>query len=244
MRRSSDRYRFEADRLAYWYLRLNGFLTIENFILHDEVGRQQRTDIDLMALRLPHRREAARDYGDQLKWMNDEPRFAEKKVPFGAFVEVTNGPCKLNGPWTDPKKGNMPRAIRAFGALPSPETDAASAGLYKTGTYLSQNKEFELGLISIGSQENPELHKQLPGVMQITFGEIWAFIFRRFDTYSAIKRERPQWDLDGHLLWYAFTMSGVEKEFEPAFVLVDKIDRIDQFDKFRQSRVYRGPRTQ
>jgi hypothetical protein len=41
------RYQFNPERLAYWYLRLNGFLPIENFIVHDEGGRAQRTDIDL-----------------------------------------------------------------------------------------------------------------------------------------------------------------------------------------------------
>jgi len=239
MRTQPPRYVFEADRLAYWYLRLNGFLTIENFILHDELGPQQRTDIDLMALRLPHHREAARDYGDQLKWMTDEPRFAEKVVPFGAFVEVTNGPCKLNGPWTDPNKGNMPRAIRAFGALSSLEIEAAGASLYATGMYLSRNKDFELGLISIGIEENHDLRTQMPQAMQITFGEIWAFIFHRFATYQVIKRERPQWDFDGHLLWDAFMASnGDEGAFASTFVLVDRIERPDQFEELRQRRLY------
>jgi hypothetical protein len=92
------KYQFDPERLAYWYLRLNGFLTIENFIVHPEVGVDQRTDIDLMALRFPHRREAFRNYGGNVTWMKDDPRFASKKIPFAAFVEVASGQCKLNGP--------------------------------------------------------------------------------------------------------------------------------------------------
>ena len=39
------------------------------------------------------------------------------KKPSVAFVEVTTGRCKINGPWTDPEKMkmNMQRALRAVG---------------------------------------------------------------------------------------------------------------------------------
>ena len=49
-------YEFQAERLAYWYLRLNGFLTIENFILHPRTTGKQKTDIDLVGVRFPHRK--------------------------------------------------------------------------------------------------------------------------------------------------------------------------------------------
>jgi hypothetical protein len=51
------KYQFNPERLAYWYLRLGAFLTIENFIVHDEAGGFQRTDVDLVAVRFPNRRE-------------------------------------------------------------------------------------------------------------------------------------------------------------------------------------------
>jgi hypothetical protein len=42
-----------SERLAYWFLRLNGFLTIYNFIVHPEEadlrgGYPQQTDVDVM----------------------------------------------------------------------------------------------------------------------------------------------------------------------------------------------------
>jgi hypothetical protein len=33
-----------SERLAYWFLRLNGFLTTTNFIVHREEGMGQHTD--------------------------------------------------------------------------------------------------------------------------------------------------------------------------------------------------------
>jgi hypothetical protein len=127
------KYQYNPERLAYWYLRLNGFLAIENFIVHDEGGGPQRTDVDLIALRFPNRREAFRDYGERVEWMTDDSRFADKKIPFAAFVEVTSGRCKLNGPWTNHTKANMPRAIMALGAFSTrKEVDLASKEVYTT----------------------------------------------------------------------------------------------------------------
>jgi hypothetical protein len=46
-----------SEKLAYWYLRLNGFLTITNFIVHPDFGRSQRTDVDILGCRFPYRQE-------------------------------------------------------------------------------------------------------------------------------------------------------------------------------------------
>jgi hypothetical protein len=194
--------KFNPERLAYWFLRLNGFLTTENFIVHDEKGGPQRTDADLLAVRLPHRREALHEKDGQDLWMEDYGCFAEKQLPFGAFVEVTNGHCKLNGPWTDPKKGNLARALRALGALAIEEIQQASDAIYKEGHY--QSGDFELGLVSIGAKINQTLAHNMPGVVQITWNEVKAFIFERFDKWEIAKRPHPQWDRDGHQLWRLF----------------------------------------
>src|SRR5262245_60877427 len=42
-----------AEELVYWYLRLNGFIPLTNFVLHrDEVHRT--SDADVVAVRFPH----------------------------------------------------------------------------------------------------------------------------------------------------------------------------------------------
>lgn len=233
-------YKLEAERLAYWYLRLNGFLTIENFILHDEKGCSQRTDLDLLALRFPHRREALRKYTGRCGWMKDDPYFAKKEVPFGVFVEVKTGQCALNGPWTDRTKCNMPRALRALGATPESEIQRASTSLYQTGLFKSDS--MELGLISIGDKINPDLQKKMPMVLQITWGHIKDFIFNRFTKYEKIKREHPQWDLDGHLLWKAFKNSRGEKNnFASSLVLVTNRPTSAEIDGYCRTKIYRLP---
>ena len=47
----------DPEKVAYWYFRLNGFLQIENFVVHPERRGGQRTDADLLAVRFPHRAE-------------------------------------------------------------------------------------------------------------------------------------------------------------------------------------------
>ena len=135
--------------------------------------------------------------------MADDPRFTNTQVPFAAFVEVTAGRCKLNGPWTDPEKGNVPSAIRALGTFSTEvEIDRASVCIYATGRY--QSNSIALGLISIGNQANGTLRKSRPGVMQICWEDVKGFVYDRFNKWEIEKREHPQWALDGHLLSKAY----------------------------------------
>lgn len=233
------RYRFEAERLAYWYLRLNGFLSIENFIVHDEGGGQQRTDADLIAVRFPYRREALHDVGNHPDWMRDDARFSEKR-PFVAFVEATTGPCKLNGPWTSRDKANLPRALRAVGAFGTNKKVLQVADqLYQTGGYKS--KSWEIGFLCIGSRVNGDLAHNLPNVRQITWNEVSDFIVERIDTFKEVKREHPQWALDGHLLWRIFENSGGDKAaFAASLVLVTETPRYREIEEYFGSREYPG----
>jgi hypothetical protein len=43
-----------GEDLAYWYLRLNGFFPITNFVIHQSPGVDHRSDIDVLAIRAPH----------------------------------------------------------------------------------------------------------------------------------------------------------------------------------------------
>ncbi len=45
-----------SETLAYWYLRLNGFIPLRNFVLHPLRGAEnkQAADSDLLAVRFPH----------------------------------------------------------------------------------------------------------------------------------------------------------------------------------------------
>jgi hypothetical protein len=49
--------RLDPEKVAYWYFRLNGFLQVENFVVHPGRRGSQRTDADLLGVRFLHRAE-------------------------------------------------------------------------------------------------------------------------------------------------------------------------------------------
>src|SRR5258706_8881760 len=79
-----------GETLAYWYLRLNGFIPMRNFVLHPLRGAEnkQAADSDLLAVRFPHVYEEIggqpNDWDDRLKdW-----GFLLEKELIGLIVEV------------------------------------------------------------------------------------------------------------------------------------------------------------
>ncbi len=91
-----------------WYLRLNGYFTVDNFIIHaaDDIKRISNgtvgnyTDIDVLGIRMPYHIEQSGD----LKIMNDEQLLCTEKI------DIIIGECKtgqqnsLNNVW---QNGNV-----------------------------------------------------------------------------------------------------------------------------------------
>lgn len=180
----------KSNDLALWYLRLNGFLTVPNFVLHPSRRRSQRTDADIVGVRFPHRTESHSDEDDQ--------RFAKRsnKLYF-VIAESTNNICKINDPWT--KAATFEYVLRAFGVVPSPLIPAIAACLAETGSY--SGERIDCGLLCFGSSEDATIKSRYPDVDQIRWRDVVYFFYRRFTTYDRLKRDHPQWDLAGTKLW-------------------------------------------
>ena len=83
-----------AETLTYWYLRLNGFFPLSNFVLHryeTESGRRANADADLLAVRFKH---VSEDVGGQEDdwdpWFEDNQLLLDSKI-IGLIVEVKSG---------------------------------------------------------------------------------------------------------------------------------------------------------
>ena len=59
--RKPDAFFLRAEKVAYWYFRLNGFFQIDNFVVHPKKPGSQPTDADLIAVRFPYRGESLLD---------------------------------------------------------------------------------------------------------------------------------------------------------------------------------------
>ena len=182
-----------AEGLAYWYLRLNGFLTIENFILHPELGDDEsgaRTDADVVGVRFSHRNEQG---------MEDADIFRDLKLPILVIAEVTSsGKCKLNGPWTKPERENVDRLLRALGLLATEDVPLASTDLYKSGR--AEVGGFILQLVAIGMEVDEDLKRRFD-VLQVTWEQALSFIHDRFLRYREMKKDHGTWRPDGQMLW-------------------------------------------
>ena len=182
-----------SEDLAYWYLRLNGFLSIQNFIVHPDGGSNQETDVDLMAVRFPFRAE------NLVRPMRDDRPFVGIRQPYVAFTEVKAGRCSLNGPWTNPERQNMLRVLAALGAFTRKENEWIASELYGQGFF--QNQLYRVSLLCFGAERNDELAETFPKVPQLIWSEVLLFIFNRFGEYKRQKKSNGQWDQTGKLLW-------------------------------------------
>jgi len=205
---SNNAKKVPAAKIAYWYFRLNGFLSIENFVLHpDDKKESQRTEADFCGVRF--------QYHTELDMEDDAFFKGNRKSPLFVVAEITRAVCKLNGPWTNPDRRNIQYVLGSIGAFPPSEHEALAQSLYKYCTYPEPDKVQEVGfqLVAVGKTANEDLRKEFPRLLQIELAHILGFIYRRFDAYRGKKADHSQWDQFGQVLWDAS-----EKEDEPAFV--------------------------
>jgi hypothetical protein len=179
------------ERLAYWYFRLNGFMCLENFLVHSERGPDNRTDVDLLATRFAYRRENVEFP------MKDDPRIARCPTLVNVVLaEVKRRECALNGPWKNRDDANMERVLRAVGCIDDGELLAAASSLYDRGRWA--NGLVTLRLFSIGECKDPELLNGLD--QQIVWSEVIEFCIGRFKAYDRQKSDVGQWTEDGERL--------------------------------------------
>lgn len=181
---------YSPERLAYWYFRLNGFLTIENFIVHPDEGRDQRTDADLLAIRFKHRKE------NIVSPMQDDWRVAEC-VSFSNIIiaEIKTGYCALNGPWTVPARMNMERVLRAIGCVDEHVMQQAASCLYENGLW--QGGTVTVRLFAVGEEKS---HLVIPEDQQLIWSDIIQFLIERFCEFRRQKSSVGQWTSDGKKL--------------------------------------------
>lgn len=188
-----------AARIAYWYFRLNGFLNIENFVVHPSIQEfrvqpGQRTEADLYGVRFPHRCELDMKDDDAFEGVRTKPLFV--------IAEITRGQCKLNGPWINAERKNMEYVLGAIGPIPPDLQAEVATSLYEHCIYPhGEGNECEFRLIAVGKEPSAELQKKYPDLMQITLVSMLKFMHKRFMTYRAQKADHSQWDKFGQSLW-------------------------------------------
>jgi hypothetical protein len=157
-----------------------------NFIAHGNGG--PRTDVDVLAVRLPH----SQEYVDDTKRLQIPP----DKIDI-VFAESKDRRCKLNGPW---KNGGSNAALEyVLNRVGIFEDDAAitSAAEQLYEKQKCEKGDYVIRIVCFGDKRNGTLLH----VTQILWPDVLSFVSERFKTYSAEKAEHQHWDSFGAYLW-------------------------------------------
>jgi hypothetical protein len=189
--------RLDPEKVAYWYFRLNGFLQIENFVVHPGRRGSQRTDADLLAVRFPHRAEFLFDHRNHPMRDDVTGLSLSDQIIDVVIAEVkTNQPCTLNGPWTREDQQNVHRVLAAIGCVPANRLAGAAADLYRVGIHTSDSG-VRIRLVAIGRERSAVLAAGYSKVTQLIWADLLAFTWDRFHAYRQQKTDVQQWDPQG-----------------------------------------------
>jgi hypothetical protein len=174
-----------AEELTYWYLRLNGFFLIENFVIHRE-GHQieHRADADLLAIRFPHVREAIG--GMPMDFDNDIlfRAFNQNRI-IGLIVEVKSSRGQIQpNIFTD--RGRMQYALHRFGFEMRDEEIEALANNHQwiRNEQITGERPFQIGKLLVHDQNN-EINPNFAFNLNLT--HVTEFIKGRFIRYRREK---------------------------------------------------------
>src|SRR5437763_2513848 len=108
-----------SEWLGLWYLRLNGYFTLPNFVAHGRRG--PLTEVDVLGARFPHSREFEDDPTLHIPADRIDIVFAEAKAK---RID------ELNGPWGSPEKGALDYVLKRVGLVKEEDLKALAEEIY------------------------------------------------------------------------------------------------------------------
>lgn len=174
--------KIKAEKLAYWFFRLNGCFTFENFVVHRDIRGSQLTEVDIIALRFPHRQELRTSDHP----MEDHQLFqGQEKYASVFFVEVKRNKGSINKSWRNPQ--NMQSVLNAIGVLHNKDIKTASEALCRG--YSFSQKEVSISFVKVGKTCSSSHDISL-----LTWDEILSWMHSRYVDYAEQKADHKQWD--------------------------------------------------
>lgn len=162
-----------GEELAYWYLRLNGFFPLIDFVIHKSNQFKYRSDIDIIAIRPPHVFEEVG--GKKPDWDERLTDCFDFNQYVGLICEVKTGGFDQARLFCDK---NTKAGVQRSGLFPKNKIKLVIDDLQKGAGYPSNSKyTFVKLLISTG-------HKGKNKYISLSVKEIEKFILDRIEKYA------------------------------------------------------------
>jgi len=165
-----------GEEYALWYLRLNGFFPISNFVIHKSPGTTYSSDCDVLAIRTPNVFEKVggqeKDWDDWLR-----SRFDFVKT-IGIICEVKTGAYEQGNIF---RKQNVCYCIGRLGFVSKQHISKLSDRL-ENSAIIDLNSQYQIGKLLIannGSETEQYFYRDL--------GSIISFLGRRVEKYPVEK---------------------------------------------------------
>jgi hypothetical protein len=173
----ADKY----EKFIQWYLRFNGYFTIDNFIVHagDDPKRitykglvENYTETDVLGVRMPYSQEVS----GTLRIANHEVLVngAEDKFDFVIAEAKSGDDNKPNGVWKQSKELYPIEYIIRFAGLYASNNDIARIASELLSKYCYQDEKCRIRYIMFSNEVNK--YWQSKGITYITFGEVVQFL--------------------------------------------------------------------
>lgn len=158
-----------AERLAYWFLRLNGFFLVENYVIDSSHSRAEH---DLLAVRLPYAEETIRGAKvEPYDLFRERGKLgAYRDVILGLVVQVKGGRPSAGGaqhPGPAFDEGRMRHALKRIGAtcdekILEEAIDVLCAKARSKPVYRGDGFAFAKVLIAARPPERPRSYCSVP----------------------------------------------------------------------------------
>lgn len=165
-----------GEELGYWYLRLNGFFPLRNFVIHRCKRKriEYRSDLDIVAVRPPH---VFEEIGGQLE---DWDPYLKGKLDFtryiGVLCEVKTGRFKKEDLFPEPY---LRTGVERLGLVPRTRVDEAVRALEKESGFLGNGARKRICKLLVSPDEH-----QAASYLNRSIGQVEDFILNRVEKYA------------------------------------------------------------
>jgi len=195
-----------GETLTYWYLRLNGFFPLANFVLHKhELTVGHSADCDILAIRLPGVYEEVG--GHLIDW--DRAAFERWELDLtrtiGLIVEVKTGKRYAKGVRRAFDQTRLEYATRRLGLWHNEALERTAAAVSAAAVYNDPYHPYTIGKLLVA--ERFPRNANIPACLKLNLREAQTFIRDRIQRYEEKARDKVYFpsDLIQYIIWHEAT---------------------------------------